>query len=366
MLDPNTLKPVNPKPPAATPTAAHIMSGLPVPKGVRVRSFSPDEWEEFTEEWASTLIPPFLKVRRFGGAGDYGVDIAGFLSASGFAGLWENFQCKRYDHPLRPSDIWVEIGKIIYYSYKGDFIPPQKHFFMCTNDIGTTLERLLNNPAKLKAEARANWDKHCRNGITTTVDVELTGTLLEHFNNFDFAIFSSKSVLELLSAHVATPYHTVRFGGGLPGRGPTTAPPATVSAHESRYIRQLLDAYGERDGKSYLDPSSIASESHSQRDFLRQRERFYHAESLRNFARDTVPDGTFEDLQDEVYHAVIDTCDDPNHANGFERMRATVDKSMAVTPLSNALTPALKTQDKMGICHQLANEDRLTWVVPNV
>ncbi len=45
-------------------------------------------------------------------------------------------------------------------------------------------------------------------------------------------------------------------------------------------------------------------------DYLRQRERFYHAESLKNFARDTVPTGTFDALQDEIYHGVIDVCED--------------------------------------------------------
>lgn len=59
----------------------------------------------------------YLTVRRFGGSGDLGVDISGFCSDKGFNGEWDNYQCKRYDHPLRPSDIWVEIGKIIYYSY---------------------------------------------------------------------------------------------------------------------------------------------------------------------------------------------------------------------------------------------------------
>src|SRR3954463_3986304 len=64
------------------------------------------------EEWATTLLPAFKKVRRFGGSGDLGIDIAGFSSDSGFKGPWTNHQCERYGHPLRPSDIWVEIGKI--------------------------------------------------------------------------------------------------------------------------------------------------------------------------------------------------------------------------------------------------------------
>ena len=59
------------------------------------------------------------------------------------------------------------------------------------------------------------------------------------------------------------------------------------------------------------------------KDFLRQRERFYHAESLRNFARDNVPDGTFDRLQKEILHGVIDVCE-CSYEDGLDRMKATV------------------------------------------
>ena len=91
------------------------------------------------------------------------------------------------------------------------------------------------------------------------------------------------------------------------------------------------------------------------------RERFYHAESLRNFARDTVPEGTFDALKDEVYHGVVDVCEGA-HPTGFERMRATVTQAAQVAVTSNPLAPATKAQDRQGICHQLANDDRLIWV----
>jgi hypothetical protein len=100
------------------------------------------------------------------------------------------------------------------------------------------------------------------------------------------------------------------------------------------------------------------------KDFLRQRERFYHAEALRNFARDTVPAGTFDALQEEVYHGVVDTCED-SHANGFDRMRATVMQAAKVAITSSPLASVTKAQDRQGICHQLANEDQLTWVPGN-
>jgi hypothetical protein len=94
--------------------------------------------------------------------------------------------------------------------------------------------------------------------------------------------------------------------------------------------------------------------------YHRQREYFYHAESLRNFARDTVPSGTFEDLQDEVHSGVVEVESAP-HPDGLVRMNA-VTQAAAQLPLSaNGLINVTKVQDKRGICHQLANEDRLTW-----
>jgi hypothetical protein len=183
----------------------------------------------------------YQKVRRFGGSGDLGVDIAGFVSDAGFKGFWDNFQCKHYGHPLRPSDAWVEIGKIIYYSYLGEYVPPRKHYFACSQGVGTSLEKLLNDHDKLKSETRANWEKHCKGGITEPGVVPLDGPLLEYFDAFDFKIFSSKLPLELIEGHSATGYHAVRFGGGLPLRPAVDAPPANPAPSESRYIRQLLN-----------------------------------------------------------------------------------------------------------------------------
>ena len=355
------LKKIDPKPLAVVPSSAHTQTGIPIPKAIRIRSFSPNDWEEFIEEWASSLDSFYEKTRRFGGSGDLGVDIAGFCTDQGFEGEWDNFQCKRYDHPLRPSNIWVEIGKIIYYSHQKKYLPPRKHYFVCSKGIGTKLEKLLNKPSELKKQAAENWAKHCEDDITSTTKVVLFGDLLAFFKDFDFTIFSSKSHVDLINTHSRTGYHAVRFGGGLPARPNPTAPPDNPAENESRYIRQLLDAYGSHLDLQLEDISSLDGHNTLLCDFLRQRERFYHAESLRNFARDTVPKGTFDALQDEVFHGVVDIAEGA-HSNGFERMKATVVQASLVAATANPLASAVKTQDRQGICHQLANIDRLQWV----
>lgn len=361
MISGADMKEIKPKVPSIAPSSMHVHFGIPIPKPIRVKNFSPDEWENFIEEWATSLESAYAKVRRFGGAGDCGVDIAGFCTNRGFEGAWDNYQCKRYAHTLRPSDIWVELGKIIYYSHIGEYTPPRKHYFVASLGVGTTLEKLLNKPAELRERFKENWNGYCKSEITTTKQLELNGELLSYIDDFDFTIFTSKSHVELIDAHSHTGFHAVRFGGGLPARPNPAIPPTFPTISESRYIRQLLDAYGDHLGAPLRDISALATHGALERDFQRQRERFYHAEALRNFARDTVPEGTFNDLQDEIYHGVIDVTDS-KHPNGYERMKATVAQASTVALTANPLASVTKSQDRQGICHQLANEDRLKWV----
>lgn len=359
MVQNSDFKAIVPKEIVHAATADHVQAGLPIPKASRVQIFSPEDWEGFTEEWASSLTG-YAIVRRFAGSGDMGLDVAGFTDAAGFSAHWDNYQCKRYDHPLRPADIHVEIGKIIYYSWLGEYSVPRSHYFAASRGVGTTAAKLLLDPNKLRESVRQAWDKQCRCQITTTADVTLTGDLLSYFDVFDFSIFGSKSVLELIAQHEKTKFHAVRFGGGLPPRPTPHAPPAEPTAHESRYVRQLLDAYGDHLGQEVPDLAALAQRQPLHRDFSRQRERFYSAEALRNFSRDTVPEGTFDALQEEVYQGVVDICEG-SHSTGFERMKATVSQAAQVVSTSNPLAPATRVQDRQGICHQLANEDRLHW-----
>lgn len=343
-------------------TAQHVQSGLPIPKAIRVKNFHPDEWEAFIEEWGHSLegeIYPI--VRRFGGSGDMGVDVAGFAGPERFNGNWDNFQCKRYDHALQPSDIYVEVGKVIYYSWKGEYTVPRNHFFAGSQGIGTKLEKLLGDPEGFRQAVRDKWDGHCKTGITITAEIPLTGDLLKYFDAFDFKIFGSKSVLDLISQHEKSPHHSIRFGGGLPPRPAHDSPPSEPTSAESRYIRQLLDAYGDHASLTFPDVDSLAGEASYIRDLERQRERFYYAEALRNFSRDTVPEGTFAALQDEVFHSVIELCE-CDHPSGLDRMRAAVNQAGNLPIAANPLSTAVKTQDKQGICHQLANDDRVQWV----
>ena len=70
---------------------------------------------------------------------------------------------------------------------------------------------------------------------------------------------------------------------------------------------------------------------------------------------------TFQSLQEDMFNGVIDT-HDAEYKNGLERMRATITMAGQVDVAGNALVSVTRVADKQGICHQLANSDRLTWV----
>jgi len=346
---------------ARVPTVSDVIYGVPVPKQVRIRHFDSGTWEEFIEEWAQSLDQKYTKVRRIGGAGDKGVDVMGFCSEQSFAGEWHNYQCKHYDHPLAPSDIWLEVGKVIYYSFNGEFVAPTEYYFVAPQGLGSKLEGFINDPELFRSQARENWQKYCEKGITSLDSIALESDLLAYFDEFDFNIFDSKSVVELVNEHSLTPHHTVRFGGGLDPRPVADPTPEQPSQNESRYIRKILDAYGDQVNIAFETISDLANEPALDRDLRRQRERFYSAESLRNFARDQVPNGTFSALQDELYDGVIDVCEG-EYDDGHKRMKATLRASTQLNIDANALTTVTHVKDRQGMCHQLANDDKLTWV----
>ena len=87
---------------------------------------------------------------------------------------------------------------------------------------------------------------------------------------------------------------------------------------------------------------------------------FYHAESLRNFARDTVPPGTFEELQDEIHAGVVELAVS-HHPDAFACVNAVTQAATQLALTASGLINVVKIQDRRGICHELANDDRLTW-----
>lgn len=343
-------------------SAAAASSGIVYPVADLIQTFKPEVWEDFTEEWAYSQNKKYAEIIRYAGAGDMGLDILCFYSEDYFKGAWDNVQCKRYACELKPTQVWVEFGKIIYYSFIGEYPPPKNSYFAASKGLGLKLKKLLTKPDKLKSELVANWDVYCKKKITETNEISLVGPLKDYLDNFNFAIFKMIPLAQMIKDHANTVFYKRRFPDGtFPERPPVTPPPATVQPSESRYVQQLFEVYSEKLSVQLNDPSQLSKYPEMEQHFNRSREVFYYAESLRNFPRDSVDPGAFDAIREEIYHGCIDV-HDMDYKDGLTRLRTTVSHAGSLAPNCNALCVRVQTQDKQGLCHHLANEDRFTWV----
>lgn len=342
---------------------ADLVVGLPIPPLDRLKTFSDAQFEEMVSEWAHAFLrTKYPVVRRASGAGDKGRDVIGYKDADISTASWDNYQCKHYDHPLMPSEIWAELGKFCYYTAHGHYSVPDEYYFVSPRGIGPALATLLENPPELKRQLLDNWDSHCSTSIRRGETCALDDLLRGHIEGLDFRMFKAMSPETLIDQHRQTPWHAFRFGGGLQRRPDPPDPPAAIHASEVRYVAQLCAAYGSHINVPIPDPSALSSHPEYESHFRRQREAFYRAESLKEFERDTVPSGEgFPKLKEEIYRGVVDVCAAP-HSSGFVRCNATTSAARALQITGNVLVGVLHVEDRSGICHHLANEDRLTWV----
>jgi len=351
-----------PLPAPATHTivsADYVATGLPIPAIERIKLFSNVQWEEFILEWADSLRQVYHLVERCGGAGDMGRDVV--ATCKDDHNQWDNYQCKHYGHPLFSSDIWVEIGKLIYHTRQKNYTYPRKYYFVAPQGAGTTLSKLLKKPDQLRNDLKANWDTHCRGKITSTKKVELDSELSAYIDQCDFSIFGAVPPLRALEGHRRTCWHAARFGGGLPERPPPTMPPAVPALTEAGYVRCLLDAYADHLKRAIAAPTDLEAEQILKEHFSDSRLEFYSAESLRSFSRDTLPPGEFEKLQDEVFAGIRDDIR-AAHTSGYARVLAVVKTARALQLTGHALNTRIGVRDRGGICHQLANDKKANWV----
>lgn len=333
--------------------------GSPVPPAQRVYFYAPGEWEEFILEWATALDETYIQVKRIGGGGDQGIDVAGLLTDRGFEGDWDCYQAKHYVDALTPSTAMPEIIKMFGHVAAGDYTMPRRYSFVAPKGCGPTLNRLLSHPSEMKGKVLAALDE--RSPATRELKPKSMAAVRGLVEQTDFKMFVAVQLIELIDGHARTNYHAFRFGTSLPKRDAPGQPPAEFEAHETRYVAQLVDVYSESDPESTLTAMNIADDAVDGAHFRRQRQAFYSAEALRVYARDSVPPGTFEALLDDVHAGVIEVAE-ISHASGRVRLTAVLTHSTQVQLDSHRLVSVTGPEDRKGLCHQLANDDRLTWV----
>lgn len=342
-----------------------IGTGMHTPVITQIKSMSPDDWEIFIEEWMTTRSADYFDFERLGGAGDQGRDVVGFVTSP--VGVddyqWDNYQCKHYSTPLSPSMIWCEIGKICYYSYVREYPFPRKYYFVAPLGIGTKLSNLLRSPDKLKSELYANWDAYCANGITNTQNRITLGEDLKAFiDELDFSVFDKLKIIDVIEEHSRTRFHSVRFNVPLPERPSVPPISESVDDNELTYVSKLIRAYDENCNGlgSIASVDDVRNHLKYSSHFKRSRENFGHAESLRNFSRDTLPAGTFRSLQEEICEGIIDSIE-LDKFDGYENVKRAISTANALQVSQTKLSAILTIKDRCGICHQLANDDLIDW-----
>jgi hypothetical protein len=274
--------------PVVPTTGFSVSAGAPIPKLARLRIMESGDWEDFITEWASSVLKPihgYFEVDHAGAAGDMGRDVIGYIGS--LSGPYDNFQCKHYNHPLYPGDVWLEIGKLCYWTFKGEFQWPRQYKFVAPQGVGTTLFGLLENPEELKRQFKSKWDSDCGRKIIGGQTLAMSADFARHIDLMDFSVFGAVPPATIVEEHLKTPFHIVRFGGGLPARVDAEGPPQEIPAIESRYVRQLLDVYAEHSGAVISSSEDLETLDEAYNQHLKtSREEFFSAECINKSSRD--------------------------------------------------------------------------------
>jgi hypothetical protein len=350
--------------PKLVANASQVSVGAPVHPLQRLQIMDEDAWEEFILEWVDSLRQIYTDVHHCGGGRDLGRDVIGFKAGVNPLSPWDNYQCKHYARGLGIADVVAEVGKLLYHASQGEFSLPDGYFFVAPQGPSTALLKALQK-GTLKQELLDRWDKECRSKIAKGKSIALA-TVQETIDAFEFSRVSVVPPLRIIEGHRKTTHYVGRFGGGLPDRTmPIPKPPAIVQDNEHIYIKKLLDAYADEKKTPFATIAALQADAPKLAKHLdRSREQFFSAESLRTFSRDNVPQGTFESLQTEVFDGVQEVYEDESHSSGYHRVVKTIQKARDIAITGNPLIGVMHTNDRAGICHQLANDYKMTWVHP--
>lgn len=354
-------------PPECTPE--QILSGPRLSPKEYIEGYSDTKFELFIEEWAffylQEICGHYVRVMNFGGAGDKGRDVIGFVNEND-PPITDVYQCKHYKDAITPGDFYPELAKMCKHVFDGSIPMPRNLYVVAPNDVGPTLGDLLAPGGDVLTPLKTRWKDSSKSPLLKIGKdpVMLEGELESFVDGFDFSIVKPKPILEVISEFRQTHRFAQRFGGGLTKPLPDTTVPDSLLDTESRYIEQLVGVYVHDTGDTTISASALlgSQDSTTSRHFNRSRERFFYAETIREFARESLPDGfEFGTIQDEVYDGVVEIAESTFDA-ALERVNETTKTAACLSLGEHPLKPYLKVQSLSGICHQLANDDRLTWV----
>jgi hypothetical protein len=324
----------------------------------QIRGYDATEWELFTHEWQQGL-KGYHQVKRLGGAGDHGRDVIGLCSAKDCEDVWDNYQCKNYQGLLQPFHASQAAGKVIFHAFREVFKAPRRCIFVAPKGPTTALRDMLLNPSRFRGEVIDNWDVRVAGDVVDNEFHKLTGDLAAYVEQYDFSSFGYYTIEEMLEAHRQTAFWAERFGGMLPKPNPGITPDDMMQ-HETVYVGKLLEVYAETEGAAIIDVSDLDGHPEWKDDLQKQRVRFFDAEAFIATYRDQTEPGTTEDFADQIADAIEASL--MSKGTGLDRLTKALTIASITTP-ANVLSPQAKPRVKQGVCHQLANDKRVTWKI---
>ena len=331
----------------------------------RLEELNDKSFENFILEWAYGYNKSQYSggAFKFNGAGDKGRDVVCFLeNKQNKNAKWVNFQCKYYKNQLAPNDIWEEIGKVLYYTFIGDYSIPEKYYFVCHKGVGPKLFDFLQSPEKLKTNLLKNWAKDW--GLAKSHNLNLEGKFKKHVEDFDYSIFTHKSQMDLIEEHSKTKYFVLRFGRGAKvKRKKPLLPKDEISKEEEQlvYIQELLKAYSSFK-KEKIDKLEVLEKFEKLfNHFKEQRISFYFAEQLKQFGKETFSNhADYDSLMDQVYSGIYEILE-MDYEDGYKRLQSVISHSTKLSIQDHILKENIQIRDKKGICHQLVDEKKFKW-----
>jgi hypothetical protein len=325
----------------------------------QIKGYDAAEWELFTHEWQQGLNQ-YHEVKRLGGAGDHGRDVIGLCSPLGCEGVWDNYQCKNYQGLLQPFHASQAAGKIIFHGFRKVFKPPRRCYFVAPRGPTTALRDMLLNPSRFRDEVIDNWDVRVAGDVVENEMHVLTGDLAAYVAQYDFSTFGYIAIEEMLETHRKTAFWAERFGGLLP-KPNLGVTPDDMMQHETVYVGKLLEVYAQTEGASITEVKDLDGHPEWKDDLQKQRVRFFDAEAFMATYRDQTEPGTTESFADQIFDA-IDPSLKIKGLSGLDRLTTALTVAGQAAPAS-VLSPQAKIGVKQGVCHQLANDDRVTWKI---
>lgn len=211
----------------------------------KVHIMDEDTFEQFTLEWLyACKKTKYTSIKRIGGAGDKGRDVIAYYDDKSV----DYYQCKHYNTALYPTNYYLELGKLCYYTYINEIPVPKNYYIIASHDVGSSLQDLIDNPNELMSSMLQNWDTYCKSKITKTAIVSLDEPFLDYIKQFDFTIVKTYPIAKIVDEYLDTIYGNIRFGGRRHHLPKTLIPNELIDSEEMTYISALLEAYSDELG----------------------------------------------------------------------------------------------------------------------